>query len=111
LAFTLHRAPQTLASFDTVDFTNCTFDSRPISDFDWNQIDMVPAREVIGTAGRQIRRLTHAGVTDDLCGGDGRDVKGEIALRPPRHRKVSSLETEHVPLAGGICCCNTFDAC
>ena len=29
-----------LASFGTVDFTDCAFNGQPISDFDWNQIDM-----------------------------------------------------------------------
>jgi hypothetical protein len=30
-----------LANFGTVDFTGCTFNNRPISAFDWNQINMV----------------------------------------------------------------------
>jgi hypothetical protein len=32
-----------LSDFGTVDFTSCTFNDQPISDFDWNQIDMADA--------------------------------------------------------------------
>ncbi len=41
---------------------------------------------------------------------NGKETK-RLRCSSPTPWKVSSLETEHVPLAGGICCYNTSDAC